>query len=60
MKENFLLLLENLRKGKIKSFQVTSESFPSFYKIWNNYNFQSGIEGVAKKKGKIIYKRKQK
>ncbi|EHN59179.1 hypothetical protein [Oenococcus kitaharae] len=52
--------LEALRKGEIDEFEVDRDTFSDFYKIWNVYNYQSGVKGFAQKGGKVIYRRKEK
>ncbi|OIK87776.1 hypothetical protein ATX62_03140 [Oenococcus oeni] len=60
MDEDFKEQLEALRNGEIDQFEVTSETFPDFYKAWSDFSFQSSIKGFAQKGGKIIYRRKEK
>ncbi|WP_439425879.1 hypothetical protein ACKP2L_02890 [Oenococcus alcoholitolerans] len=60
MAEDFKELLEELRLKKIDQFQVDSQNFPDFYKVWADYSYHSSIKGFAEKGGKIIYRRQEK
>ncbi|WP_290032920.1 hypothetical protein [Ligilactobacillus cholophilus] len=55
MQEDYKQILDDLRTGKIKEYDVDMENFMEFQKILMNYRYKKSIVGQAKRGGGIVY-----
>ncbi|HIX01587.1 MAG TPA: hypothetical protein H9861_02410 [Candidatus Ligilactobacillus excrementigallinarum] len=55
MEENYQQILEDLRTGKIKEYEVDMDHFMDFQKVLMNYQYKKSVIGEAKRGGGAVY-----
>lgn len=55
MKEDYQQILEDLRTGKIKEYEVDMDHFMDFQKVLMNYQYKKSVIGEAKRGGGAVY-----
>ena len=53
--ENYEQILDELREGKRKEYDVDMKHFMNFQKVLMNYRYRKSIVGEAKRGGGAIY-----
>lgn len=55
MAENYEEILDDLRTGKLKEYDVDMDHFMDFQKVLMNYRYKKSIVGKAKRGGGAVY-----
>ena len=55
MEENYQQILEDLRTGKIKEYEVDMDHFMDFQTVLMNYQYKKSVIGEAKRGGGAVY-----